>query len=57
VEEVQKVIHAKMPRSGKMCKDKWNGLNFDYKKFLDYHKGIGLSHIFLGIDHGGAQQV
>jgi hypothetical protein len=23
-----------------MCKDKWNSLNFDYKKLIDYHKGI-----------------
>lgn len=23
----------------KMCKDKWNGLNSNYKKFADYHVG------------------
>jgi hypothetical protein len=26
-------------RNGKMCKDKWNVLNFDYKKLVDCHKG------------------
>ncbi len=41
VEELQKLIHVEMPRNGKKCEDKWNGLNFDYKKLLDYHKGIG----------------
>jgi len=30
-----------MPRVAKcvVIKDKWNGLNSDYKKFLNYHKG------------------
>lgn len=23
----------------KMCKNKWNVMNFDYKKLVDYHKG------------------
>jgi hypothetical protein len=23
-----------------MCKDEWNSFNFDYKKIIDYHKGI-----------------
>jgi hypothetical protein len=36
-----------MPRNGEMCKDKWNGLNFDYKKLLDYHKGTGHQTSFL----------
>ncbi len=22
-----------------MCKDKWNGISLDFKKFFDYHKG------------------
>jgi hypothetical protein len=22
-----------------MCKDKWNGINLDFKKLFDYHKG------------------
>lgn len=24
-----------------MCKDKWNGLNFDYEKVSNYHSNIG----------------
>jgi hypothetical protein len=28
-----------IPRNGIMCKDKWSVLNFDYKKFVNYHKG------------------
>jgi len=24
-----------------MCKDKWNGLNYDYKKVSNYHSNIG----------------
>jgi len=27
-------------RNTKMCKDKWNGLNFNYNKLSNYHKGI-----------------
>jgi hypothetical protein len=30
----------RVPRNGKMCKDKWNVLNFDYKKLVHYHKRI-----------------
>ncbi len=33
-----KVFIPKCQRNGKMCKDKWAGLNYDYKKLLDYHK-------------------
>jgi hypothetical protein len=32
-----------------MCKEKWNGLNYDYKKLLDYHKGIGYHNSFLDL--------
>ncbi len=32
-----------------MCKQKWNGLNYDYKKLLDYHKGIGYHNFFLNL--------
>ncbi len=28
-----------MPRNGTMCKDKWNGINLDFKKLSNYHKG------------------
>ncbi len=41
IDEFQKFIHAKIPLNGKMCKDKWNGLNSDYKRLSNYHKGIG----------------
>jgi hypothetical protein len=27
----------KVPCNGKMCKNKWNGFNSDYKKVTDYH--------------------
>lgn len=30
----------KFPRNGIICKDKWIALNYDFKKALDYHKGI-----------------
>jgi hypothetical protein len=30
-----------MARNKKMCENKWNGLNFDYEKLSNYHKGIG----------------
>jgi hypothetical protein len=41
VEELQKRTKIKNPRSGTMCKDNWNVLNFNYKKLADYHKGTG----------------
>lgn len=34
-----KLFIPKCQRNGKMCEDKWVGLNYDYKKLLDYHKG------------------
>jgi hypothetical protein len=30
-----------MAWNNKMCKNKWNDLNFDYKKITYYQKGIG----------------
>jgi hypothetical protein len=38
-EKLQKIVHMRVPRNGKMCKDKWNVLNFDYKKLVHNHKG------------------
>jgi hypothetical protein len=38
--EFKKLIKNKMPRNGTMCKDKWNGINLDFKKLSNYHKGI-----------------
>jgi hypothetical protein len=32
VDKLQKIVHAKILQNGKMCKDKWNGLNSNYKK-------------------------
>jgi len=39
--EFQKVINAHLAWNGKMDKDKWNALNFNFKKIVDYCKGIG----------------
>jgi hypothetical protein len=36
-EDLQNLIHARELRIRKMCKDKWNGLNFDFKKLSYYH--------------------
>jgi hypothetical protein len=30
-----------------MCKDKWNGFNYDYNKVVDYHARIGHHIPFL----------
>ncbi len=49
MEELQKSIQSKMPRNRKMCKEKWNGLDYDYKKLLDYHRGIGHHNSFLDL--------
>jgi hypothetical protein len=40
VKMLQKIMRAKTPCNGKMCKDKWNGLNFDFKNISKYHIGI-----------------
>jgi hypothetical protein len=32
VDELQKLVHAKVLRNEKMCKDKWNKFNSYYKK-------------------------
>ncbi len=32
-----------------MCKDKWNGLNFDYKKIFDYHVKTNNHTIFYDL--------
>jgi len=37
---LQKITKARTPSNGKMCKDKWNGLNFDFKNISNYHIGI-----------------
>jgi hypothetical protein len=39
VKELQKATQSKFPKTGVMCKDKWNSLNFDFKKLSYYHKG------------------
>jgi hypothetical protein len=49
MEELEKIIQSKVLRNRKMCKDKWNGLSYDYKKLLDYHKGIGHHNYFLDL--------
>ncbi len=39
-DEFQKVINAQLTWNGKMDKDKWNALNFNFKKIANYYKGI-----------------
>jgi hypothetical protein len=46
VDELQKKINSKFPRNGTMCKNKWNTLNFDYKKITNYHKWNGIYMCF-----------
>jgi hypothetical protein len=46
VEDLQACIHIWVPKNGNMYKDKWNGLNSDYNKLLDYHKATK-NHIFF----------
>jgi hypothetical protein len=47
IEELQKKTKIKNSKSGTMCKDKWNVLNFNYKKLANYHKGTRNHTIFL----------
>jgi len=49
VEDLQVHIHTKVPKNEKMCKEKWNGFNSDYKMLL-YHKGTKNHILFLGDD-------
>ncbi len=37
--DLQNITKLKVLCNGKMCKDKWNGLNSNYKKIVDYHAG------------------
>jgi hypothetical protein len=37
VDDLQKTTKLKVPHNGEMCKDKWNGFNFEYKKVAHYH--------------------
>jgi superoxide dismutase len=40
IEDLQGCIHVLvLLNNRKMCKDKWNGFNSDYKKLSNYHKG------------------
>jgi len=47
--EIQNVINTQSPQNNKMCKDKWNNLNLNYKKIVDYHKGIRHNIVFLDV--------
>jgi hypothetical protein len=38
---LQATTNSKTPHNGKMCKDKWNCLNGNFKRIYDYHKGNG----------------
>ena len=35
----QKFVNVRAPQMGKMCKHKWNGLNFNYQKLSNFLKG------------------
>lgn len=38
--DLEQKTQKKFARDGTMCKDKWNSLNSNNKKLIDYHKGI-----------------
>jgi hypothetical protein len=38
---VAKGIKVRNPRNDIMCKDKWNSMNSNFKKLVDYCKGMG----------------
>jgi hypothetical protein len=40
-DQLQKITKLKVPHNGKTYKDKWNGLNSDYKKVSNYLIRIG----------------
>jgi hypothetical protein len=35
---MEAITRSKIPYNGKMCNDKWNYINSDYKKIFNYHK-------------------
>jgi TRAP-type C4-dicarboxylate transport system substrate-binding protein len=37
-EDMQAITRSKTQYNGKMCNDKWNYINSDYKKIFNYHK-------------------
>ncbi len=39
VDRLQNKINAWVPQNSKTCKDKYNDLHLNYKKYIDYHKG------------------
>jgi hypothetical protein len=46
VDDFQNTINEWVPQNVKTCKDKWNGINSNYKKIVDYHKGTGHNTYF-----------
>ncbi len=38
---LQATTNSKTPYNGKMCKNKWNCFNGNFKRIYDYHKGNG----------------
>ncbi len=40
VQKLQNFTRFKVTCNYKMCKDKWNKLNFDYKKIFDCHERV-----------------
>jgi hypothetical protein len=52
--KIAKYLHvktkSKTPRNGKICKDKWNSINGDYKRFLTTTK-VHATTPLIGIYH------
>jgi len=46
VKEPQKKMQNQFSWNDIMCKNNWNFLNFNYKKLVEYHIGIG-NHTYL----------
>lgn len=46
VDDLQNMINPWVPQNVKTCKDKWNDINSNYKKIVDYHKGTGHNTYF-----------
>jgi hypothetical protein len=41
LKDMQAITKSKTPYNGKMWKNKWKCINSNYKKKVNYHKGIG----------------
>jgi hypothetical protein len=50
--ELQKLTKLRIACTGKMCKNKWNGLNSDFEKKFRLSHMDSPPHIIMGIDNG-----